>query len=379
MEYEKQKLKVALVHDYLQWHGGAEKVLEALHEIWPDAPVYTSVYNPDTMPDLYKSWDIRTSFMQKLPWWSKFLKHYSFLYPMAFEQFDFSEYDLVISSSAGFAKGIITRPETTHIAYTHTPPRFQWGYATATREKLNGFYTNWILPPIDNYLRIWDQCAAKRVDYFVCNSREVQKRIKKIYRQDSTVINPPVEFERFADHESKKENYFVTIGRLERYKNFDLLIKAFNKLGLDYKLKIIGGGSDEAYLRSLAHSNIEFMGRASDDDLTKLLCNAKAFIYAAEEDFGIVMAESLAAGTPIVAYGKAGALEIVEENKTGVFFKDLSEESIASAIHNFEKMEFDLEYCKKQAQRFSKERFKNEIKNFVSKLLQSRSKVDTNV
>lgn len=365
------KLKIALVHDYLQWHGGAEKVLEALHEIWPEAPVYTSVYNPDTMPAFYKSWDIRTSFMQKLSWWSKFLKQYSFLYPMAFEQFDFSEYDIVISSSAGFAKGIITRPETIHIAYTHTPPRFQWGYVTSTREKLSKIYTNWILPPIDNYLRIWDQCAAKRVDYFVCNSREVQKRIQKIYRQDSTIINPPVEFNRFADCNFEKQNFYITIGRLERYKNFDLLIKTFNKLGPEYKLRIIGGGSDEDYLRSLANSNIEFMGRASDDDLTRLLCSAKAFIFAAEEDFGIVMAESLAAGTPVIAYGKAGALEIVEENKTGVFFDNLTEESIVEAINKFEGLQLDFDYCKGQTEKYSKERFKDEIFDFVSKLMQS--------
>ena len=179
MKNEKRKLKIALVHDYLQWHGGAERVLKALHQIWPEAPVFTSVYNENAMPEEYKSWDIQTSFMQKLPGWGKFLKHYSFLYPLAFEQFDFSEYDVVISSSAGFAKGIITKPETCHIAYTHTPPRFQWGYETATRSKLNSVYRDIILPPIDNYLRIWDQCAAKRVDYFISNSQEVQKRIKK--------------------------------------------------------------------------------------------------------------------------------------------------------------------------------------------------------
>jgi len=364
----KRRLKVALVHDYLQWHGGAERVLESFHKIWPEAPVYTSVYNSESMPEAYKSWDIRTSFMQRLPFWSKFLKHYSFLYPMAFEQFDFSGYDLVISSSAGFAKGIITRPGTVHVAYTHTPPRFQWGYETTTRLKLNKFYTNIILPPIDNYLRIWDQCAAKRVDYFVSNSREVQKRISKIYRRESKIIFPPVNISQFKKSESKSGDYYVTIGRLERYKNFDLIIEAFNSLGSGYKLKIIGGGSDENYLRSLAKSNIEFMGRVSDEELANLLSNAKAFVYAAEEDFGIAMAESLAAGTPVIAYKKAGALEIVEEKKSGLFFDELSVKSISSTITKFNSMKFDRDYCKKQSEKFSEERFKGEVLDFIKEI-----------
>lgn len=361
-----KNLKIALVHDYLQWYGGAEKVLEALHEIWPDAPVYTSVYNPETMPENLKTWDIRTSFMQKLPRRGRFLKYYSFLYPLAFEQFDFSEYDVVISSSAGFAKGIITKPETCHIAYTHTPPRFQWGFQTSTREKLGQIYTKIILPPIDNYLRIWDQCAAERVDSFIANSREVQKRIQKIYKKDSEIIYPPVDFERFSNcADIKKEDYFVTISRLERYKRIDLLISACNKLGL--RLRIIGEGADRQYLESLAGPTIEFSGRLKDEDLIKSICGAKAFLFAADEDFGIVIVEALAAGIPVIALGKGGALEIIDNKKTGEFFYDQSVGSLINALKNFDKKDYKKEDCKKAAQRFSKQLFKKKITAFVEK------------
>ncbi|OGE64811.1 hypothetical protein A3I48_01155 [Candidatus Daviesbacteria bacterium RIFCSPLOWO2_02_FULL_36_7] len=380
-------MKVALAHDYLREYGGAERVLEALHEIFPDAPVYTAYYNPESLGEngkRFKSWDIRTSWFQKFPFANKLLSPFRLFAPMMFESFDLSAYDLVISSSSAayLAKAVITKPETLHISYIHTPPRFLYGYVTSFNYKKNPITR--VLGELANHiLRIYDFEVSQRPDILVANSKNIQARIKKFYRRESVVIYPPVDIKLFAvsrwllaanSQKLKAKSYYLVLSRLVRGKGVDVVVEACDKLGLS--LKVAGTGPELENLKSLIinhKSSIEFLGWVSDGERVTLLQNTKALIVAAEdEDFGITSIEAQAAGTPVIAPSSGGFLETVEDKKTGLLYGGpgmVNAESLVGALQEFETLKFDPEICRKNAEKFSKERFKKEILELVEKNL----------
>lgn len=360
-------MKVALVHDYLREYGGAERVLEALHEMFPQAPVYTSYYLKEKMPELFKNWDIRSSKVQS--WWginNHFLL-YTYFIPWAFEQFDLKEYDLIISSSSYAAKGVISHPGQIHIDYCHTPTRFLWGINRNSNRK----FVHSLLALVDNFFRQWDFAAAQRVDYFIANSKGVQTRIKKFYQRDSEVIYPfaPAPGEKLR----KNDNYFLIVSRLEKLKNNEFIIKAFNQLGLP--LKVLGTGSQADYLKSIAKSNIEFLGYQEDALKVELYAGCKALIVATEnEDFGMTVPEVYAQGRPVIALRSGGYLESVIENETGIFFDDLTVEAIVEVVKGFENIKFDSEVIRRHSQAYSKDVFIEKMNAFIEKAVSENSK-----
>ena len=300
-------MKVALVHDYLNQMGGAERVVLALHEIFPDAPIYTSIYDPQRVDPVFQKMDIRTSFMQKLPLVTKHHQPYLPFYPFAMESLDLRGYDLVLSSSSAFAKGVITRPETMHICYCHTPMRWCWNYDEYVEREHLGKIARLALPFFITKLRSWDQTSSMRVDHFIANSPVVAERIQKYYRRDAVVIPPPVVAQRFTfDPETQVEDYFLIVSRLVPYKRIDLAIEACNKLQLP--LVIIGSGRDLERLKKLAGPTVRFMGRLSDEDVLYYYAHCRALLFPGEEDFGITPLEAQASGRPVIAYGAGGAL-----------------------------------------------------------------------
>ncbi len=365
-------MKTVLIHDWLVTLGGAEKVLESIYEIYP-SPIFTLVKNDrNLIGTIFEKANIKTSFIQRLPKAKTFYRNYLLFFPLAIEQFDLSEYDIIISSSHAVAKGVLTNSNQLHICYCHTPIRYAWDLyhkylnETGFSKGLKGFLTKFIL----HYIRIWDLTTVNRVDYFIANSKYVAKRIAKIYRRQATVIYPPVDIDKFEVF-TKKENFFVTASRIVPYKKIDLIVEAFSQMP-DKKLIVIGDGPDLKKIKRKAGKNIEFLGYQPFNNLKYYLQRAKAFIFAAEEDFGILPVEAQACGTPVIAYGRGGVTETVIENKTGLFFKEQSVENLINTIKHFEKVEdqFDPLEIRKNAERFNKERFKKEFKSFVDKKIE---------
>ncbi len=363
-------MRVALVHDFLTQYGGAEKVLEVLHEIWPVAPVYTLFYDRKSLGNKFKNWDIRVSPIQNLPFGVSHYRWYLGLMPIAIERFDLRGYDLVVSDASAYAKGALTHPPTKHICYCYSPTRYLW---SDTYDYLNGLrgaekIFKKFLPPLLTYLRNWDYLAARRPDKMIAISNFIGQRIKKYYNFDSAaIIYPPVETDKFYIS-SDIQDYYLLIARLRPYKRIDLAVAAFNKLKIP--LKIIGTGGD-AGLYKLAKSNIEFLGSVSEEKKREYLAHCRALIFPQEEDFGLVAVEAMAAGRPVIAYQSGGALEIVKENKTGVFFKEQIWESLAEAVIKFDLNNFDPVKIKESAGKFSKKRFKEEFLNFVTTQIKS--------
>ncbi|MDW8405466.1 glycosyltransferase [Chloroflexus sp.] len=358
-------MRVALVHDYLNQYGGAERVLEALHELFPAAPVYTSIFDPATMPVTYQQWDIRTSFMQRLPAWRTQFRRYVALYPTAFERFDLSNYDLIISSSSAFAKGVIPRPGALHICYCHTPMRFAWRTGDyVAREQINGFQAK-LLPFLLNYLRIWDTVSANRVDLFVANSREVAGRIARYYRRPAIVIPPPVDLPPYEPRPPAE--FYLAGGRLIPYKRLELVIEAFNRLRLP--LKIFGDGRDRSRLERMAGPNIEFLGWVDEATRLDLFARCRAFIFPGEEDFGITPLEVLAVGRPVIAYAAGGALETLIEGVTGRFFYQPTAAALAAAVALSRTDPVDSLALRRHAERFSRERFLAAMRAFIDEAL----------
>jgi len=365
-------MKVALIHDHLAQDGGAEKVLKVLAEMFKEAPIYTLLYEPDNVAKNFSGRQIETSIIQKLPGGVRHYKWYLYFMPLAVEFFDLRPYDLVISDSSAFSKGVITSPETTHICYCHTPTRYLWSDA---HEYLNELpYNKWlkkIISLILGRLRLWDFLAAQRVDYFIANSQTVAARIKKYYRRDSTVIYPPVETERFTitdlNQQKTADRYFLAGCRLAPYKRIDLVIEAFKGLGPDYKLKIFGDGIDLPRLKKIAAASpqIEFLGRVSEEEKTRLFSGAQAFINPQEEDFGITAVEAMASGRPVIAYEKGGATETVIAGKTGLFFKEQTVAAIIQAIKEFKSADFNPLEIKEYAEQFSVINFKRQLEEFI--------------
>jgi glycosyltransferase involved in cell wall biosynthesis len=355
-------MKVALAHDYLNQNGGAERVLEQLHDLYPDAPIYTSMYDPDIMPASYRSWDIRTSFMQRLPMVTKRHQAYLMAYPIAFESFDLGKYDVVISNSSAFCKGVVTGPNTLHISYCLTPMRWVWRYRDyVDREKL-GPMTRMLLPPLIHYLRVWEAGASSRVDRYVAISTAVAGRIRKYYRREAEIIYPPVDCHKFGAPRAPGD-YYLTGGRLTPYQRKDLIVDAFRELGLP--VKIVGDGRDRARLEARATPNIECVGRVDDDTLRELYANCRAYLFPAEEDFGIMPVEAQAAGRPVIAYAAGGALDTVIDGDTGVYFHEQTPQALAAAVRRFEQMSFDPHRIQRHAERFSADVFRDRFTRFV--------------
>ncbi len=361
-------MKIAFVHDYLVQHGGAERVLECFCEMYPYASIYTIIYNKEAMHGAFEGKRIYTSYLQKMPFTKNWHRIFPLLMPPAIEQFDFSAYDVVVSDSSSYAKGIITRPETLHICYMHTPMRYAWDDCQKyTRDFYFPGFIKSIIPFAMNYIRLWDKVSADRVDVFVANSNFVANRIKKYYRKESVVIHPPVDTVRFspAKKEGDGKSYFLMVGRLIAYKRHDITIKAFNELGLT--LKIIGRGPELKRLKKIAGPSIEFLGRVEDGELEKYYQNCQGFVFPQEEDFGIVAMEALACGKPLVAFRGGDIPEHMEEEKMGVFFDQQSSEAIVEAVKKFQTLSFDPAYISSKVQKFNREIFKERMKELIEK------------
>ncbi|MBU0776948.1 glycosyltransferase [Patescibacteria group bacterium] len=355
-------MKTAFLYDRVNKWGGAERTLLALHEVFPNAPLFTAVYSTENAPWAKVFPKVIPTFLQKIPFTKDKHELLGTFTPIAFENLDLTGFDLIISVTSEAAKGVIVQPPTKHICYCLTPTRYLWsGYDIYFRNPL----LKLISKPVVDYLRVWDKIAAQRPDKMIAISRAVQKRIKKYYNRPSEVIFPPVELDFFKNNFSnkngkeKREKFFLVVSRLVPYKMVDLAVSAFNELGLP--LIIVGTGSEEEKLKNMAKSNIKFVGHLTDTKLADYYKKCAAFIFPQEEDFGIVALEAQAAGAPVIAYKAGGALDTVIEGKTGVFFDKQNKKSLIKAVKKFEKLSFNQKDLIKNAERFSKERFKREI------------------
>ena len=357
--------RVALVHHWLVSAGGAERVLYELHRMYPEAPIYTAAYDKSIFPEL-KDADVRVTWLDKVPFAKTKHQYFPILRAWAFRSINLSKYDLVISSDAAEAKSIRKGKDTLHICYCHTPIRYYWvDYDWYVQHPPFG-KLNWlariVLKFSLNWLKKLDFNSAQKVDVFVANSDNVKGRIKKYYKRDSTVVYPPIEVEKFK-LSLKHDDYYLIVGRQVAYKRLDLAVDAFNELGL--KLKVAGVGEEIGKQKERANQNIEFLGRVPDEELKRLYAGAKGFIFPTKEDFGMVPIEAMANGTPVVAYGVGGALEYVEDGKTGVLFPEQTKASLIEAIGRFQMIQFDPVYIRQRAERFSVAVFRKDFGNLV--------------
>lgn len=348
-------VKTALVHDWLTSKGGAEKVLDAIHALYP-GPVHVLVNSGD------HDKEVRPSFIQRFPFAKKAYRHYLPFFPLAIEQFDLSDYDLILSSSHAVAKNVLTHAGQLHICYCHTPMRYAWDLYHQYLQDL-GAIKKLVARKVLHSMRNWDQGASSRVDHFIANSGYIARRIKKVYNRDAAVIYPPVATHLFSPAQ-RKGNFYLTVSRLVPYKRIDLIVKAFAQMP-EKKLIVVGDGPEMAEIKSCATSNIELLGALPDEEMRSTMAQAKAFVFAAEEDFGIAPVEAQAAGVPVIAYGHGGALETVKEGVTGLFFAEQTVASLCEAVAAFEKREYDPLIIRQHAERFSVSRFQDEYRNFV--------------
>jgi glycosyltransferase involved in cell wall biosynthesis len=366
-------MKIAIVTDWLVVYGGAEKVLEQILEVFPEADLFSLVdFLPEHQRKIIHNKNVTTTFIQKLPFAKKKYRNYLPLMPLAIEQLDLSNYDVIFSSSYAVAKGVITGPNQLHICYCHSPIRYAWDLQfqylkeSGLTKGIKSLFVRYILHKI----RLWDYRTANGVDYFIANSKFIGNRIWKVYRRKSEVIYPPVNITDF-DIQGDKEDYYITASRMVPYKKMDLIVEAFSHLP-NKKLIVIGDGPDYKKIEKKATQNVSLLGYQEFSEMIKYMKNAKAFVFAAEEDFGITPVEAQACGTPVIAYGKGGALETVKDLNstkypTGIFYQEQSVKAIIHAINDFEKNQskFKAEHCRNNAEKFSEERFKREIKKFV--------------
>jgi glycosyltransferase involved in cell wall biosynthesis len=362
------KRSIGVVHDFLYCYAGAERVLEQILRVYPEAEIFSLFdFLPPGQRDFIQNKPVRSSFLQKLPLARRKHRAYLPLMPLAIEQMDMSKYDIVISSSYLAAKGVITRPDQMHVCYCHTPVRFAWDqqfqYLAQSRlqKGLRSLFARWIL----HYIRSWDVRSANGVDHFISNSQYVSRRINKIYRRDSTPIYPPVDVENFT-LSMQKDNYYLTASRLVPYKRIDLIVEAFNRFP-DRKLVVIGDGPDFRKIQAMAGPNVTLLGHQSFEILKSYMQKAKAFVFAAEEDFGIVPVEAQACGTPVIAFSRGGQAESIISGRTGLFFEQQEVESLLQAILRFEANEgrFNPLAIRANAERFSAGRFREEFETFV--------------
>lgn len=367
-------MKIAIVHEWFDSYAGSEKVLEQMLKVYPEADLFAVVdFLPQNKRWFIQNKNVTTTFIQKLPKAKNKFRKYLPLMPLAIEQLDLRKYDLVISNSHCVAKGVISGPNQLHISYVHSPIRYAWDLQQQYLEEANLQHglKGWVAKIILHYMRLWDSRTGNNVDYFISNSKYIAKRIQKCYRRTAQVIYPPVAVNDFTICK-QKEDYYLTASRMVPYKKMDLIVEAFSKM-TDKKLIVIGDGAQFEKVKSQAKKfeNIVLLGYQPFEVLKEKMQKAKAFVFAAEEDFGIVPVEAQACGTPVIAYGKGGALETVinydKENPTGIFFKEQTADSIVNAVKIFEKniKLFKPENCRKNAERFSEARFRNEFKQFI--------------
>lgn len=387
-------MKIALAHDWLNQMGGAENVLERLVELYPGAPVFTTIYGPDLMPEAYRRWDIRPTWLNHAPAIHRHHQPYLPLYPAAVESIDFGGYDLILSNKSGFIHGLRHTPEQLHICYCLAPTRYVWDYGNYAAREGFGRWVGWTIGPVIRRLRRWDYEAAQRpspcplpkregesadsspplrgglkggkgVHYFIAISTDIQARIKKYYERDSVIIYPPVDTAQFRPLPAGQSpgDFYLVVSRLIPYKRIDLAVQALTRLGR--RLIIVGDGRDRARLEALAGPMVEFKGRLPGEAVADLMANCRAFLFPGFEDFGIAPVEAQAAGRPVIAFGQGGALDTVIEGQTGLFFREQSVEALMGAIEQFERLSFDPAAARVNAERFSVERFKQELGDFV--------------
>jgi glycosyltransferase involved in cell wall biosynthesis len=358
------KLKIAIVCDWLTVYAGAERVIYEMHQLFPDAPIYTTLYNKRNCK-VFKDADVRESGLKYIPFARRFHRLFFPFMPGVFERMDLDDYDIVLSSSHSAAKGIITKPETLHISYCHSPMRYVWDQSHSYQK---GFWIlRWLKGLLKGFfhkVRIWDRVAADRVNRYIANSEYIGRRIKKYYGRGSEVIHPPVDLGSFSLGKGKRE-YYLAVGRLIPYKRFDLVVEAFGKLGKE--LRIVGTGPEMGKLKRIAGKNVEFVGKVSDEELKEIYQGAKGLVFPQLEDFGIVPLEAMACGTPVIAYGRGGALETVKKGVSGVFFEKQTVASLAKAVRVFDKKRWSRKKVAESVDGFSSARFKAELRHFTKK------------
>jgi glycosyltransferase involved in cell wall biosynthesis len=356
-------VKVAIVHDWLNQIGGAEAVLETLVEMFPGAPVFTTIYWRRGMPLRYQEWDIRPTWLDRAPFIYRHHQPYLPLYPLAVQSMDLRGYDLILSNKSGFCHGVRTTPGQLHIDYCLTPTRYVWDYAGYAAQEGLGRAADLLLRPLIRWLQSWERRAAYRVDHFIAISCEVQARIARFYQRDSTIIYPPVDTERYRPSLEPPGDYFLVVSRLIPYKRIDLAVQACSQLGRP--LLVVGEGRGLAALENMAGPTVRFLGRLPDDELGRLLVGCRAFIFPGYEDFGIAPLEAQAAGRPVIAYAAGGALDTVVDGETGLFFHEQTPEALADAICRLEVLDLDPAAIRRNAERFSVPRFKRELRTFI--------------
>lgn len=372
--------RVALVHDWLNQMGGAENVLEELVRLFPDAPVYTSMYDRLTMPASYQTWQIRTTFMQRLPAVTRHHQKYLAVYPAAFGSVDLSDFDLVLSNKSGFCHGVRTQRgshRALHVCYCLTPTRFLWLFDHyREREQIHAALST-TLQPLLAQLRRWDYAAAQRVDHFIAISSEIQRRVRSIYQRESVIIHPPVDTDYFRPAEALPPgDYFLIVSRLIPYKRIDLAVEAFRTMP-DKKLVIVGDGRDRAALAAKATPNISFLGRQPRERVRTVMQGCKAFLFPGLEDFGIAPVEALSAGRPVIAFAGGGALDTVTPGETGEFFTEQNAASLRAAVTHFDAAAYDPVACRRQAERFSTAQFHTQLTTYLTTLLATTGPVET--
>jgi glycosyltransferase involved in cell wall biosynthesis len=356
-------LRIALVHDYLNQQGGAETVVRVLADMFPAAPLYTSVYDRNRMPATWRELDVRTSYLQRISPRATLSRILLPLYPMAFESFDLDEYDLVLSSTTTFAKGVLTRPETCHVCYCSNPTRLLWMYHRYLEYEPLPRVARRLLPLIATPMRTWDYAAAQRVDYFIANSRNSARRIAKFYRRQSEVVHPPIDASRFQVTDPPHDFYLI-VSRLQPYKRIDLAVRACTQLGLP--LRVIGAGPDRGRLEALAGPTVRFLGRCDDAEVAVHMARCRAYIQPGEEDFGLAPLEAQASGRPVIAYGAGGALETVEEGVTGVHFRVQSVDCLVQTMQDFEDR-FDPATVRAHAIKFDRPIFERRLYDLIAR------------
>jgi glycosyltransferase involved in cell wall biosynthesis len=358
-------MKVAIVHDYLNQAGGAERVVAAMHRLYPEAPIYTTIADPRVVEALMPGADVRTTWMQRLPGIDRHFRKYFLLYPRAIEGLDLSGYDVVLSSSSAYAKGARTRPGTVHICYCHTPMRFAWNFEGYAERERWGSMTRRILPPLIARVRRWDLRTADRPTVYVANSSIVARRIEEHYGRQATVIPPPVEVSRFTPSPITDGPYLI-VSRLVAYKRIDLAVEAFTRL--NRPLVVIGDGPARASLERIAGPSVQFLGRVNDAEVSAALTACRAVIFPGEEDFGIVPLEANAAGRPVIAFEGGGALDTVVPGRTGLFFPAPTAESLMAAVLRSEQVTWDPGELRAHAEGFREAVFADRISALVTTL-----------
>jgi len=362
-------MKLAIVHDFLNQYGGAERVVGYFLKLFPEVPIYTSIYFPDHTFNLFKHKKIITTFMQKIPGIRKYYKNFFFLYPYAFRSLKLGNYEIILSSSSSYSHFINKYKNSVLINYCYTPPRFLWESESYLEgEKISNALSA-VIKPVIYFLRKMDLNQSKKVDYYIAISEYVRNKIRKIYNRKSIVIYPPIETQKYRFRKDK-DDFYIVVSRLKGYKRVDIAIEAFNILGKE--LLIVGTGEDENNLRKISGENIKFLGSVSDNKLLDLYSRAKALVFTGKEDFGLTPIEAQASGTPVVAYGEGGILETIVKGKTGFFFNKWKPGALVDVIKKFEKNPLDPVRCRENAARFDFKNFKKGIKSFINDVYKER-------